>query len=216
MSARPARPRSREQHEAAAGEVLRRHALGRGWRPQLPVPVEQIVEATCDLSIEVVALEEGPGERVLGALDPTSRTIYLNQRHIEFFGTWVGPERFTVAHELGHWRYDAVDPSQQQLPLSDDGGRVFCRHVDDAGIGPAARLREVNANGFASCLLLPSDLVRAEVAARFESWSALRERANDWGVSGTTLRIRLEALGLGWAVPNQTGPAGGVSLWHNT
>lgn len=126
----------------------------------------------------------------------------MNERHIDLFDQWVGPEAFTLAHELGHWEYDAVDPNQGQL-FDARGEKVFCRRPDPgAAIGGDSDLREVNANKFAACLVLPEALVRAGVSSPFRSWADLARTAAAWGVSRTTLRIRLETLGLGKQLPS--------------
>jgi Zn-dependent peptidase ImmA (M78 family) len=163
------------------------------------VPVADIVETLYELVIVCEPISEPPGETILGALSPQDKTIHLNERHLAFFDAWVGPETFTLAHELGHWVYDAVDPNQGQL-FDDSFVSVFCRHGDD-GNHDSDDIREVNANKFASCLVLPSDVIKAAVAAPFPTWSDLGASASAWGVSKTTLRIRLETLGMGWAIP---------------
>jgi hypothetical protein len=44
MSRQPVRPRAIHEHEATAHAVLGHYARVAGWVPQLPVPVEQIIE----------------------------------------------------------------------------------------------------------------------------------------------------------------------------
>jgi Zn-dependent peptidase ImmA (M78 family) len=113
----------------------------------------------------------------------------------------IGPLRFTLAHELGHWLYDA----DRESTLFDHP--VFCRRLAPSD---PRHVREVNANKLAAALLLPSDLVRAAVGrsralvgppARLPSASQLNALARKWGVSRQALRIRLEELGLGWFLP---------------
>lgn len=123
---RKAFPRSREHHELTATELLDAYARRSGWRPALPVPVERIAEVHLGLTIDWAELDDTPHARVLGALFPETRTIVLNIRHQDHYERWVGPYEFTLAHELGHWLYDAVPPSQLQLVAS-DGATVFCR-----------------------------------------------------------------------------------------
>lgn len=193
---RRAFPRSRERHELAATELLEAYARRFAWTPALPVPVERIVEAHVGLAVDWAELEDRPDARVLGALFPATRTIVLNTRHQDHYERWVGPYEFTLAHELGHWLYDAVPPSQLQL-VADSGATVFCR-------GPSSpdAIREVNANRFAACLLLPGALVRAEVSAPLESVEALAALARRWCVSRRTLEIRLGELSLQTRLPS--------------
>lgn len=183
-------------HEVVAGEVLARYSVQCGWDGRLPVPVEDIIERTFQLTVIRDELLEAPGEMVLGCLDPAEKTITLNVGHQRLFDGVVGPERFTLAHELGHWLYDADNPNQGEL-LGSDSSRVLCRTVDLQG----SDLREVNANRLASCLLLPRGAVREAVAAPFQTVAALKDAARGWGVSRRTLEIRLEAIEMEWALP---------------
>lgn len=198
MSPRSVYPRSAHSHEAAAAAVLERFALAERWRPCLPVPVERIVESIYGLSILWSNVEERPGEQILGFLSPIDRRIVLNERHATLFESVIGPERFTLAHELGHWIYDADNPDQGSLFDAADSEVTFCR-----GLGQSdADVREINANKFASRLLLPAALVRSELLAPFRTWHALAGRAADWGVSQQTVVLRLNELGLGGFLPH--------------
>ena len=154
------------------------------------MPVEQIIERCYDLRVEWVALPEGTGEMVLGALDPNQQTIFMNEAHAETVLARIGPLNFTFAHELGHWLYDAVPPEQQSL--MPEASEVFCRggEVQD----DTTRIRETNANKFAAALLLPTDLVRREARPDLDR-AAVRGLAARWGVSQAALRIRLSELG---------------------
>jgi hypothetical protein len=192
-------PRSAQAHEVAAGQVLERFSVSERWAPCLPVPIERIVESTYDLEILWTAIEEPAGEQILGALQPADRRILLNERHAALFDTVIGPYRFTLAHELGHWLYDADDPNQGSLFDSpDDAAAVFCRSVSLSD----GDLREVNANKFASRLLLPATLVRGALRQRLASRTAFSQTAAEWGVSKQTLTIRLTDLGMQDFLPN--------------
>jgi hypothetical protein len=105
--ARPTHPRKNDAHRVVADEVLRRHATRTGKPIALPVPIELIVEITYELSIDWHDIDEPADHKILGALSPSTRTIFMNTRHLPMFERWVGPERFTLAHELAHWLYDA-------------------------------------------------------------------------------------------------------------
>lgn len=191
--ARPIRYRTPKMHEVAAGGVLQRYESIIGSAVSLPIPVEDIIERQFDLAVLRDEIPDPQGVRILGALSPSDRTIVLNTNHQDLFDQVMGPERFTLAHELGHWLYDADDPQQGTLDLGTDVARVFCRsktgHLSDND-----SRREINANGFASALLLPKRLI--EVADLDDLLTNFRVRAHEWGVSQQALRIRLEALDL--------------------
>lgn len=192
--ARRTHPRTEAQHEVATSNVLARHAAETGVPIELPVPIELIIESTYDLTILWDEIEEPPDMTILGALFPRESRIVMNVMHESLFDRVVGPERFTLAHELGHWIYDADDPNQLSLDLESGPTESFCYHRENPNLADDTRIREVNANKFAAHLLLPEHLVRAvdldEVLRDF------RATAADWGVSQQTLRIRLDALDL--------------------
>jgi Zn-dependent peptidase ImmA (M78 family) len=197
VSQKPAYVRSDSSHDVTALSVLELHARTSGWTRCLPVPIEGIVQDTYGMRVVWNDVAEMAHERILGVLHPKAGVIVLNRRHRDVLSTVVGPLRFTLAHELGHWLYDADRESE----LFDHP--VFCRRLSAAD---PRQVREVNANRLAAALLLPSDLVRAAFGrsrARVSSAAELNDFARDWGVSRQTLRIRLEGLGLGWCLPPQ-------------
>lgn len=194
MTARRVVPYSAAYHEARAAEVLLGFGQRFGWAASLPVPVERILEDHFDLRILWETLDEAPGEAVLGALEPKTRTVYLNERHQDVLLDCIGPYQFTLGHELGHWVYDAGDPDQLSL-LPDPDNAVFCRRPSRQEVLTPERLREVNANKFAACLLMPAHLVRSAVRPLGSSAEQLALAAA-WGVSQAALRIRLEELGI--------------------
>ncbi|MDE2936725.1 MAG: ImmA/IrrE family metallo-endopeptidase [Chloroflexota bacterium] len=187
-------PRPDHQHAATASEVLRKHALHVGHPVELPVPIESIIEHTYGLQILWEDLTEPPGTIILGALEPRNRRIVLNARREQWFETWLGPERFTLAHELAHWIYDADDPNQLPLGLMEEIPEQYCYHRESPGLTDETRIREINANKLAAHLLLPGDLVCNSDIPRV--LSDLPSAARDWQVSKTTLQIRLKELGL--------------------
>ena len=194
LEARRTFPRANRQHAVIASRVLARHASSIGGPITLPVPIELIIEQTYGLEILWEEIPEPLGSVILGALAPRDRRIVLNSRHEAFYEQWLGPERFTLAHELAHWIYDAENPDQLTMDLDSQPAEQYCYHRESPGLSETLRIREVNANKLAANLLLPEDLVRSadieEVLADF------RGTAASWQVSLTTLRIRLRELGL--------------------
>ncbi len=189
--ARPTRWRSDDSHAVIANEVLHRHANEAGWARAMPVPIEAIVEQTYGLAIEWAEIQEPPGSKILGALFPDAKTIQLNELHENMFENWVGPYEFTLAHELGHWLYDA-DPGQGSLLASEPQG--FCHWRSTPGLSKDLQRRESNANKLAAAILMPADLVRG--ADTDDVLAHIREYAAAWGVSMRALEIRLSELGM--------------------
>ena len=173
---------------------MARHESVVGAPVTLPVPIEMIIEQTYGLQILWEEIPEPPDSIILGALAPRERRIVLNVRHEDLFERWLGPERFTLAHELAHWIYDAENPDQLSLDFDAQPAEVYCYHRESPGLSETLRIREMNANKLAANLLLPEDLVRrADIDGVLGDF---RGTATRWQVSRTTLRIRLQELGL--------------------
>lgn len=187
---RKAFPRSHQRQEEQACEVIALHEKTTGVRVEFPVPIDLIVERTFGLQVLWDDIEEPPDLRILGALMAADRLIVMNARHEELFGEVIGPERFTLAHELGHWLYDADDPDQLALSFESDS-RELCLEPRAVSTQDAL-LRELNANNFASHLLMPEYLVRAVDVE--ELVGAPLRVAREWGVSQQAYRYRLEHL----------------------
>lgn len=200
--ARPVFPRSQQQHERAAQEILSRHAQQTGWRIGLPVPIDLIIEQTYGLRVIYEQLTEPADSMILGALVSAQRRIVINTRHEDLLGTVIGPERFTLAHELAHWHYDAENPDQQSFDFGDTE-EVFCYDRESAGLSDDGRIREVNANKLAASVLLPAACVRAAVD---DALSEPRDFAAHCGVSQQTLAIRLAELGVVRQAPSGMTP----------
>jgi hypothetical protein len=178
--------------------VLNRYALRFGWQPRLPVPIDAIVESY-DLIILCEDVDEPDDVMILGSLEPWTGVVRLNQKHLDLFDSVIGPERFTLAHELGHWIYDAVDGRVQKSLFDEaEAPTVLCRSL---GEDDATRVREINANAFASALLMLEALIRAAVTAPM-STSEFIAVASGWGVSRRALQIRLQKVGLGFCLPD--------------
>lgn len=187
-------PRRDDHHRVAAAATLDKHARRTGRPISLPVPIELIIESTYGLEVLVDTIDEPPDTMILGMLVPQQMRIVLNERHAEMFNAWVGPERFTLAHELAHWIYDAESPNQLSMDFEAAAEEQFCYHRDAPGLPDDLRLREVNANKLASHLLMPEHLMRAtDIEMVLGDFRGVARR---WGVSQQALRIRLEGLGL--------------------
>ena len=116
----------------------------------IPIPVEQVAELYFALAIERKELKEG----ISGQLFIGDKKIVLNQREA------LTRQRFTMAHELGH----------------------FCLHAGYASMPPcpggAVARMETEANRFAAALLLPANLVLLSLAVEV---SRRAEAAKDEG-----------------------------------
>lgn len=121
----------------------------------VPIPLEAVV-GDLGVAVEYFAAERTPG--TLGYLDTEDDLIWLND------GLSEAVERFTLAHELGHWRlHRGVDESYENCAPADITESLDDEHVallrPAEAYSPRSR-REREANAFAAELLAPLALVR--------------------------------------------------------
>lgn len=184
-----------------AREFLRRHN-GDG---AVPVNIEHIVEF--ELAIDIVPVPGLMKSRgINGYLSADRKTIYVDDYMFENFPTRY---LFTLAHEVGHLLlHGALYPTFR----TDEEWLSFHKGLAAHGLDAA----EVQANKFASLVLMPEDPARAlaleeyrrmasEVLSkdgRFDLtgeafWLYVAESlASRFSVSAQTAQLRLMALGL--------------------
>jgi len=132
-----------------------------------PVPIEDILELHLELTFLVVDLQADLGHPdVLGGIWFGDRTIKVDQSlDPSVTPKMLGRYRFTLAHEVGHWRLHRQhlmdDPSAKSL-FDADCEPAF---VQRSSANPP---EEIQANMFASCILMPRDMV-------YEAWSQWRD-----------------------------------------
>ena len=171
-----------------ADEVLSRVGY---TRP--PVPVHDIL-LEYGLQIHVQALEAN----VSGFLvrRETGAFVGVNALHHR------NRQRFTLAHELGHFILHHDDPT-----IFVDDALIHFRGED---VTESSDICEMEANAFAGALLMPEKMLRQDLAGRFIDAldeSAVRTLARRYEVSPQALTIRLMRVGLlgGVAPPRGTG-----------
>jgi Zn-dependent peptidase ImmA (M78 family) len=102
------------------------------------MPVELIAEDLLGLEVERAEIN------VSGMLFPAERRVLVNTAEPET------RQRFTVAHELGHWVCQCLERRTEAL---------YCR-ADDLGVDPEAKELEREGNLFAA-VLMPEAAVQA-------------------------------------------------------
>lgn len=149
---------SNEQLELAA-EALLAEVPDWIWNgEELPVPVQAIADDHAGLLVRDVAdLSQAPGAPELGPDQSLSGLLLASRGEIWINASegrqWPQRRRFTICHELGHWRLHR-EPGQQTL---------FCRKsaVDEEESNPKGfPPMEDEANRFAAALLMPRHLMR--------------------------------------------------------
>lgn len=156
----------------------------------LPVPIEEIADSHLGLRVRDVedlrtapgAPELGPGQALSGLLLPARGEIWVNAEEAR---QWPARRRFTIAHELGHWR----------LHRDAEERAVFCRkgsiEPDPAQARGPLPPAEDEANVFAAAVLMPARLVKEQYVRCGRDFSRLCDR---FGASGAAMGRRLHAV----------------------
>jgi len=167
----------------AASRLLEGARRASIWNGEAPIPVELITESLLGLAIEWAPLVgREAGTIILGAVDAEARVVYLNENERLLFQRTIGLERFTIGHELGHFELHATP------------GRAG-EEITPCGIGDVAR-REVEAEAFSACLLMPEELVRQHThGTNTALWPRVYSLRETFGVSATAMTYRLRNLG---------------------
>lgn len=154
---------------------------------RIPVPVELVAEGlglickSADLDNDVSGLlvyEAGNGK------------IAYNRSHP------VVRQRFTIAHEIGHFILHAEKKRTSRLFV--DKWIAFRKEGQVTG---AQEREEIEANAFAAALLMPADLLKQEIEKiGAEDDDCVNQLARSFGVSTMAMSFRLINLGLFAAV----------------
>jgi Zn-dependent peptidase ImmA (M78 family) len=169
-----------DAYEDPRAHAVRERYLGIFGGPELPVPVEAIAEDLLGLRIE----QSSDMGDCSGMLLPAERLILLNAAEAKHDGEPIRRQRFTIAHEVGHWVCHCLEGRADEQPAA------MCRKLDlqlDAD-----RAIEREANVFAAELLMPEDAVRT-------IWGAAPQIAvvaGRLGVSQLAVHWRLYSFGL--------------------
>jgi hypothetical protein len=168
-----------------------------------PIDVDLVGEIACGLSWDWDVLPEPPGSVVWAGLYPRERLVVLNETHRDTFAAKSGLERFTKAHEIGHWIlhvrdgfYHSSAPNATTMEYSPSATRPA------AGALPRDRWLERHADWFAAALLMPASVfVPAAELCDLRDWKQLYRLAASFDVTITALTVRLQQLGLRPASP---------------
>jgi Zn-dependent peptidase ImmA (M78 family) len=166
--------------ERDAMALLTEYARARGVSIAPPIPIENIVEKHLKLCIEfddthkLFGISRAPETEpdILGAIFFDEGRIVVDESlDPEEAPEKEGRYRFTLGHEGGgHWRLHrwifAKHPGQAALFGTPEAPSFICRSSD------AKRPEEWQADFYASCLLMPKDLVIEAWKARFGNTNA--------------------------------------------
>jgi Zn-dependent peptidase ImmA (M78 family) len=184
-----------------------------------PIPIDRIIE-DCGLNILYDKIEERIGENIFGGLIKEKGLVVINESHMELFKEKPGLERFTKAHELGHWDiYEREDDKGTDLFEFFKNHKVTINR--NSGVGSVSVLNKAwvdenvyqaykecqsrrdhpnvasAVNRYASSLLMPKDLLMHYTSNKdLTNWKNLYRLAEIFGVTISALCVRLQRLDL--------------------
>ncbi|MEH2181035.1 ImmA/IrrE family metallo-endopeptidase [Nostoc sp.] len=168
---------------------------------------------------------------IVAKILPLQRKIVLNECISELTG---GFEQSTIAHEIGHWilhvNQNEVDGLTEQLELNlgmKDATKLYLCRTTGAKTNPniiQSHLDKIEwqAQYFASCLLMPREILEAKQRGRnLTNWKHLYAMRQELGVTISNLTNRLQDLG--WIsipkgskqiYPGKAAPNGQINLFN--
>ncbi len=153
---------SAQDFEDEANLVLAEFGNAHGQVAMPPVPIDDLVEEYFGLTVEFKNMStEYPEGDVQGAIWFNDRRIAVDQQLVpEENPSMRGRYRFTLAHELAHWRL------HRHLYLR-RAGETWLRPGGDGRPDHVLRSRssdpkEVQANRLAACILMPREMVKRQ------------------------------------------------------
>lgn len=181
-----------EELEKRARELLSIHKRRSKTPPLLPIQADLVAESV-GLDILWEEIPEEPGTTILAEIRPDQHLIVVNQSRRAVLDDTFGLYNTTVAHELGHWwlHVDHVALGHEELP-------GYVRSFAPPRLADGRDQRdERNAGEFMGYLLMPhSTLLRRSKCLDLQSWHGFYRLRDDFGVTTTAMKIRLENLGL--------------------
>ncbi len=147
-----------QEIERQVQELIVNFAESRGHAWAGPTPIDDIAEKHLGLGIEFDdlgrRLGKGDDLEILGAIDLDQKRIIIDESlDPDLYPTLEARYRFTLAHEVGHWQLHRglVIANASQASALDRNGMV---KIDCRSSQTRDRM-EIQANRFASCLLMP-------------------------------------------------------------
>jgi IrrE N-terminal-like domain len=218
ISANKLRFMKEQEFEDEASLLLAEYGNKHGQVLGPPIPVDEMVELYLGLSLEFHDMQKLFGvDDVHGALWVNEKRVGIDHRlEPSTNPAMLGRYHFTLAHEAGHWRLHRQlfqRRANQHALFAENVPRpeYICRSSDTEPI-------EYQANRFASCLLMPREMVKRS----WHEWrdgmepiylpdlrlergtggtdesvmeDAVRPMATKFQVSASAMRIRAESMG---------------------
>jgi hypothetical protein len=184
----------REQIEDIALVTLLDFRRATGTRLAPPIDIDLVGELACGLQWDWEVLPEPPRTLVWAALFPQEARVALNETHAKKFAASSGLERFTKAHEIGHW---TLHVDKEKGEYSPDVAPEFIVRGALQSMVPNRQTDwlERHADWFAAALLMPASIF-VPIAEKHDLHNprSLQKLARTFDVSPAALRARLSQL----------------------
>jgi Zn-dependent peptidase ImmA (M78 family) len=164
--------------EKLASKILEQFGID-----EVPIPVEKIAKLK---GLQVLSYDLGEDVSGVLVMDNGTSTIGYNMAQSKV------RQRFTVAHELGHYELHKSDTGI----FIDNNFRVEFRNQDSS---TGEYLKEQEANAFAAALLMPQDFLIREIESRdyhLSDEKSIHELAKTFNVSTMAMTYRIANLNL--------------------
>jgi len=151
-----------------------------------PVNVKHIART---LGLEITEADLGVGVSGLLVTNAKTAHIFIQENDAET------RKRFTISHEIGHFYLRHQFESGEHVHV--DRGNFISQRGPQASTGVDPK--EIEANQFAACLLMPSKMVQERVAALGGTAlldNEVSQLAKEFEVSEQAMTIRLTTLDL--------------------
>ncbi len=178
--------------EYLANELLGIYEREKGSPIEPPVQAELVAESV-GLDMLYEHIPEEPRRIILAEIRPKSRLIVVNERRLEFIEKFPGYLNTTVAHELAHWWLHVDHDALNHASISDFIHSFAPSRREDG----RDKRDEYNADELMSYLLMPKTLLLPRAArVDLQGWRGLYRLRDDFGVTISSMKVRLEKLGL--------------------
>lgn len=178
--------------EYLANELLAIYERKKGSTVEPPIQAEMVAESV-GLDILYEEISEEPGRTILAEIRPKRRLIVVNERRLNLIEGTPGYFNTTVAHELGHWWLHVDHTALNHAALPDFIHSSAPPRREDG----RERWDERNADELMSYLLMPKTLLIPRAAKLdLQSWRGLYKLRDDFGVTISAMKVRLEKLNL--------------------
>lgn len=178
--------------EYLANELLGIYERKKGSTVKPPIQAELVAESV-GLDMLYEDIPEEPGRTILAEIRPKARLIVVNECRLKFIEKFPGYLNTTVAHELAHWWLHVDHAALDHATLPDFIHSSAPTRPQDG----RDRRDEYNADELMSYLLIPKTLLLPRAARLdLQSWHGLYRLRDDFGVTISAMKVRLEKLGL--------------------